>query len=72
MSKAARDKSNPVTPRIVISACATQGADAALRGFIDDWFVPALVEDYIRRHQKPSALVDGDTDCDSQKTKSED
>jgi hypothetical protein len=56
----------------VISACATQGADAALRGFIDDWFVPALVEDYMRRHQKSSALVDGDTDCDSQKTKSED
>ena len=69
MSKAARDNSNPVTPRIVIKACATQGADAILKGFIDDWFVPALVEDYIRRHQHPSAPVDRDTDCDSQEVK---
>jgi len=71
MSKAAREKSHPVTPRIVIKACATQGADATLKGFIDDWFVPALVEDYIRRYQKPSESVDGDTDCDSQTVKSE-
>ncbi len=70
MSKTARGKSNSVGPRIVICACATQGADAALKGFIDDWFVPALVEDYLRRHQKPCALVDRDADCDSQKTKS--
>jgi hypothetical protein len=71
MSKAARDKSNPVAPRIVVSACATQGSDVALKGFIDDWFVPALVEDYIRRHQKPAVPVDRDTECDSQKAKSE-
>ena len=70
MSKA-RDKSNPVTPRIVIQACVTQGADATLKGFIDDWFVPALVEDYIRRHQQPFAPVDRDTACDSQESKSE-
>ena len=36
MSKTARDKSNPVTTRIVISACATQGADAVLKGGADD------------------------------------
>ena len=67
MSKTARDKSNPVTPRIVISACATLEADGVLKGFIDDWFVPALVEDYIRRHQKPVAPVARSADCDSQK-----
>jgi hypothetical protein len=71
MSKSAQDKSNQITPRIVISPCATQGADTALKGFIDDWFVPALVEDYIRHHQKPSAPVDRDTDCDTHETKSE-
>ena len=67
MSKAARDKSNSVPPRIVIGACATQGADAALKGFIDDWFVPALV-DYIRLHQKTAPGVDLDADCDGRKS----
>ncbi|QHN02651.1 hypothetical protein FTO74_04150 [Granulicella sp. WH15] len=72
MSKAAQDKSHPLTPRIVINACGVEDADAKLKGFIDDWFVPALVDHYIRRHRKPSAPMDRDTDCDSQKVESED
>jgi len=71
MSKAAQDKSHPLTPRIVINARGVEDADAKLKGFIDDWFVPALVEDYIRRHRKPLPM-DRDIGCDSQKVESED
>jgi hypothetical protein len=69
MSKTARDKSSPVTTRIKISTCATQGTGAVLKGFIDDWFVPAFVEDYIRHHQKPVPPMDRGADCDSRKAK---
>jgi hypothetical protein len=55
--------------RIVISAFATHEVHAVLKGFIDDWFVPALVEDYIRQHQKPVAPMDQGADYDSRKAK---
>lgn len=66
MSETTRNRSNPLGPRIVISVGGSQEADAALKGFIDEWFVPALVEDYIRRHQRPAAPVDRDVDSDAQ------
>lgn len=42
-------------PRIVVCGANTSDADAALKKFINDWFVPALVEAYIRDRMKPSA-----------------
>lgn len=69
MSKTAQDRSNPLGPRIVISVSGGQESDAMLKGFIDEWLVPALVEDYIRRHQKPAAPVHRNTNSDAQKSK---
>lgn len=51
MSKPGSRKSKSIDPQVVISRASGAGGDAALRGFIDDWFVPALVEEYIRQHQ---------------------
>jgi hypothetical protein len=42
-------------PRIVVCEARTGDADAALKRFINDWFVPALVEAYIRDRVKPPA-----------------
>ncbi|MFT4113515.1 hypothetical protein [Silvibacterium sp.] len=42
-------------PRIVVCGAETSNADIALKRFINDWFVPALVEAYIRDRVKPSA-----------------
>jgi hypothetical protein len=68
MGKATSDKSNPIGPRIVIVGCPAEGADAALKGFIDDWFVPALIEEYIRLRRKPvtAAVRNADPDVKSE------
>jgi len=58
MSKAAQDKSNPVSPRIVIHGDASGGSDDAVKGFIDEWLVPTLVEEFIRLRSKPRMFVD--------------
>jgi len=66
MGEAGRNKSNSETPRIVIHPSVFGGKDERLKVFIDEWLVPALVEDYISSHCKPFVSADGDTDSDSQ------
>lgn len=58
MSKVAQDKSIPVSPRIVIRGDTCDGSDDAVKGFIDEWLVPTLVEEFIRLHRKPGMSVD--------------
>ena len=52
MSKEALDKPNPVERRIVIVGGASEVLDDALKGFIVEWLVPKLVDEYIRIHSK--------------------
>ncbi len=59
MSKQALDRPNPVERQIVIVGGASEVLDDALRGFIVEWLVPALVEEYIRIHSK------GQMHCDA-------
>jgi hypothetical protein len=65
MGEAGRNKSNSETPRIVIHPSVFGGKDERLKVFIDEWLVPALVEDYIRSHSKAVVSADGNTDSDS-------
>ena len=51
-------------PRIVVCGAETNDADAALKKFIHDWFVPALVEAYIRDHMLPPSQRCKDNDKD--------
>jgi len=60
MSKPGPRKSKLIDPRIVIVGVNGTAADVALKGFIDDWFVPALVEEYIRQHHRPPKPECGD------------
>lgn len=62
MSKTAQAKSNPVSPRIVIHGDACEGSDNAVKGFIDDWLVPTLVEEFIRLRRKPGVSEDQRTE----------
>lgn len=62
MSKSAQDKSNLISPRIVIRGDACDGSDCAVKGFIDDWLVPTLVEEFIRLQKKPGMSVDQHTE----------
>lgn len=71
MGAAGRNKSNSETPRIVIHPSVFRGKDERLKVFIDEWLVPALVEDYISSHSKPLVPADGNTDSDSQEVKPE-
>lgn len=47
----------PIDPQIVIRGIDGADANAALKAFIDEWFVPTLVEEYIRQLQRQSSLV---------------
>lgn len=62
MSSPHRRKSKSIDPEIVVSGVSGMRADAALKYFIDDWFVPALVEEYIRQRHRPSNPVCGGAD----------
>lgn len=62
MSSPGRRKSKSIDPEIVISGVRDTCADLALKAFIDDWFVPALVEEYIRQRDRPSKPVSGGED----------
>lgn len=53
-------------PRIVVCEPEANDADAALKKFIHEWFVPALVEAYIRDRMQPPAQKCKDSDGDSQ------
>ena len=61
MSKAAQDKSNPVSTRIVIRGDGSEGSDDAVKEFIDEWLVPTLVEEFIRVRGKPAMPFDRNT-----------
>lgn|GEM_PF-5605702 len=55
MSRSGPRKPYSRSPKLVIHPSVFRGDDEKLRAFIDEWFVPAAVEDYIRSRSK---LVD--------------
>ncbi len=51
METAARHKKpRSVEPRLVICGDNTKSVDDTIRALIEEWLVPALVEEYIRLH----------------------
>ena len=63
MNSPGRRRLKSMDPEIVISGVGGTGANAALKGFIDDWFVPVLVEEYIRQRHRPQNSASGGSDC---------
>jgi hypothetical protein len=51
MGAVGRDKPRAVVSKLVFRNESTDYGDEVLRSFIDEWLVPALVEDYVRLHQ---------------------
>ncbi len=51
MGTAARHKQKRVEPQLVLCSEANKPVDDAVKALIEEWFVPALVEEYIRLNQ---------------------
>jgi hypothetical protein len=45
------NKPGLVEPRLVLCGDSTESVDDAVKALIDEWLVPALVEEYIRLHR---------------------
>ncbi|MBT9332006.1 hypothetical protein [Paracidobacterium acidisoli] len=54
LQKGRRHGPKTIDPEIAICGKGVGDGDAAIKGFIDDWFVPTLVEAYIRERQEQS------------------
>jgi hypothetical protein len=69
MGTAARYKQKQVEPQLVLCGGASKPVDDAIKTLIEEWFVPALVEEYIRLNRTCATQRNhSDEDMDSLKT----